>query len=145
MMFVLRLQYLSPRLFAQTDHRLQDEEVEECVSCDVQILNKPLLPETSTPKDPEFTNAPSSPGSQLCLSPLLLQSNYCPQSAVLPCDTTTHQQVMSVTNRGYLRGYLSTDVEHPSEAQEATVSEITPNFEPSAHLQDSCVVLCGYV
>ncbi|XP_024860896.2 oncostatin-M-specific receptor subunit beta isoform X2 [Kryptolebias marmoratus] len=126
----------------ETDQKLQNQKVEECISCDIEILNiEPLLHETTTLGDPDFTNAPYAPGSRSSLSSVQLQSVYCPQSAIVFCDGPTHQQMTSVTNRSY----LSTNVENPSEPQEATFSDITSTFEPSDCLQESCVVIYGYI
>uniref|UniRef100_A0A3Q2QCQ8 Leukemia inhibitory factor receptor-like n=1 Tax=Fundulus heteroclitus TaxID=8078 RepID=A0A3Q2QCQ8_FUNHE len=78
--------------FAQTDQKLQSQKVEECISCDIEVLNiKPLWHESSTLMDPECADPMCSTGSLPSLAPssVPIQTGYCPQSAVLCCSPTS--------------------------------------------------------
>lgn len=117
-------------MFAQISERLQAQEVEECSSCDIEILNSKLpLNETTT----EPLNAPPSPGSQ---SRLPLHTDYCPQSVL--CHRPDPQQWTNVTNETYFH----TVEEDLTEKQEIRFSGIS---EASESLQESCSVVFGYI
>ncbi|KAM9360201.1 leukemia inhibitory factor receptor [Symphorus nematophorus] len=124
----------------ETSERLQSEQVEDC-SCDIEILNiRHPLTETTTLSDPELLNTLPSPGSQSStsmVSCVLLQADYCPQSATGLLDRSALQQTPSITNKTYFH-----TKEDLSEAQQAMFSEIN---EPSESLKESCMVIYGYI
>ncbi|KAM4576175.1 leukemia inhibitory factor receptor isoform 2-T2 [Odontesthes bonariensis] len=126
----------------QTAQRLQSQKVEECISCDIEILNiRPLLSEKTSVRDAELTKtlcSPCFPSSISSKSPTCvpLQVDYHPQSAILLWDRPTPEQMICVTNKSYLRPV----VENHSEPQEATISGKSFSFEPS-----ECAVIHGYI
>ncbi|KAM7415884.1 hypothetical protein PAMA_018107 [Pampus argenteus] len=125
----------------ETCERLQSQRVEECVTCDIEILNiRPLLNE-NTPKDPELLNTPSLAAFQ-SVSPACepLQVCYFPQSATVLCGTETFQETIYTENKTY----FGTTGEDLSESQQVASSEITSS-EPSECLQESCSVIYGYI
>ncbi|XP_042276180.1 oncostatin-M-specific receptor subunit beta [Thunnus maccoyii] len=129
----------------QTGEWLQTQRVEECISCDIEILNiRPPLNQTTTLRDPELLNTPSSvfQSSPSSLSPSCepLHSDYCPQSATVFWDTQTLQEITYIANKTYFH----TMKEDLSEPQQDESSEIT-SFEPSECLQESCCVIYGYI
>ncbi|XP_013867225.1 oncostatin-M-specific receptor subunit beta [Austrofundulus limnaeus] len=125
----------------ETDQKLQNQKVEDCISCDIEILNiKPLLCETTSLRDPDFTNTLYSAGSQFPPPSVPLLTNYCPQSTMLLCNRSTLQQVTGVSNRSYL-----SIAANPPEPGEATFRELICSSEPSDCLQEQCVVICGYI
>ena len=134
-------------IFAQTAQRLQSQRVEECICCDIEILNiRPLLTETTSVRDAELTNtlcSPCSPSSISSKSPncVSLQAEYHPQSAILLQDRPTPQQMTCVTNKSYLRPV----VENHSEPQQATTSGRSFSSEPSDCLQESRALIYGYI
>ncbi|XP_041855246.1 leukemia inhibitory factor receptor [Melanotaenia boesemani] len=91
----------------EMDQRLQSQRVEDCICCDIEILNiKPLLDETTTIGNPELTNTLCSTISQSALSItpsscVVLQTDYHPQAAVV-WDRPTPQQMTCITNKSYL-------------------------------------------
>ncbi|KAM4745889.1 leukemia inhibitory factor receptor [Anableps anableps] len=124
----------------ETDQKLQSQKEEECISCDIEVLNiKPLWHESTTLSYPEHTNTMCSPASQSSLLPSCdpLQTGYRPQSAVLLCEIPTHQQIMCVTNKSYLSPI--------PESLEAEFSEIRSSLEASVCLQGSCAAVYGYI
>ncbi len=122
-------------IFAQINERLQAPEVEQCSSCDIEILNvKPPLNETTT----QPLNTLPSPGSSPSTSSpscVLLPADYCPQSGL--CGRPAHQQMICVTNKSYL-----STVEEDLTEKQGIISE---NTEPSESLQESCSVVFGYI
>ncbi|XP_074495372.1 leukemia inhibitory factor receptor isoform X2 [Sebastes fasciatus] len=129
----------------ETGERLQAQKVEECISCDIEILNtKPPVAETTKLRDPEPLSTLPSPGSQSAPSASspscvpLLQSDYCPQSVTVFWDRPALQQVTCITNKTYLH----TVKEDLSEAQ---VNEIKSSSEPSESLQEPFSVIYGYI
>lgn len=120
-------------MFAQTVEWLQSQRVDECSSCDIEILyNRPPLNEPTTLSDGLPQSTPPSPGSQSCPP---LQAEYCPQSVtVLLRD---REALLCVTNKAYFH----TAEEYLSEAQ-VRLSDI---YEPSESLQESCSVEYGYI
>ncbi|KAM7391310.1 hypothetical protein PAMP_022010 [Pampus punctatissimus] len=125
----------------ETCEQLQSQSVEECVSCDIEILNiKPLLNE-NTLRDPELLNTPSLAAFQ-SLSPSCepLQVCYFPQSATDLCGTETFQQTIYTENKTYF-GTMEEDF---SESQQVASSEITSS-EPSELSLQECSVIYGYI
>ncbi|GLD54248.1 leukemia inhibitory factor receptor-like isoform X1 [Lates japonicus] len=130
----------------ETGERVQPHKVEECISCDIEILNThPPLNESTTRRDPEPLNMPPSPCSQFSapsLSPTCVPlQDYCPQSAPLLFEGPAPQQITCITNKSYFNstvGYLF-------QPQEVAFSEIKPSFEPPDCLQESCSVVYGYI
>ncbi|XP_014324057.2 leukemia inhibitory factor receptor-like isoform X1 [Xiphophorus maculatus] len=115
--------------------KLQSQREEECISCDIEVLTvKPLRHESPVLRDPESTNTTCSPAPQSSLAPscVPLQTGYRPQSAVLLCQTPTHQQLMCIANKSYLSPITE-------------FSEITSSFETSDCQQGSCAGLYGYI
>ncbi|XP_022621028.1 leukemia inhibitory factor receptor-like isoform X3 [Seriola dumerili] len=127
----------------EAGERVQSHKVEECISCDIEILNtRPLLTEATTLRDPEPLNTLCSPGSQSSPSSLSEpHKGYCPQSAELLSERPAPQQITCITNKSYFH----TTVEDFSEPQEVTNSEIKSTSEPSDCLQESCSVVSGYI
>ncbi|XP_070761070.1 leukemia inhibitory factor receptor [Enoplosus armatus] len=117
----------------ETDKRLQSQKLEECSSCNIEILNtRPPLTETTTLRDPEPLN--TSPASQsspstLPLSRVTLQADYCPQSTTVLWYRPALQQIQCMTNKTYF---------HTME-EDSEVNEI------NARLQESCSVMYGYI
>lgn len=70
---------------AQAAERLQAQEVEQCSSCDVEVLIT----------TPPAGGAEPRPGS---LSQVPLHTGYCPQSVTLLWDRPALQPTTSVTN-----------------------------------------------
>ncbi|XP_069563953.1 leukemia inhibitory factor receptor [Brachyistius frenatus] len=127
----------------ETDQRLRSQEVEECISCDVEIVNiRPPLNETTSSRDPELTDTLRSPGSRtvntLCAP---LQTDYIPQSATLLKDQPASEQITWASNRSY----LCTTVENFSELQQITFSNFKSRFEPSDGLQESFSIVHDYI
>ncbi|XP_072243660.1 leukemia inhibitory factor receptor isoform X2 [Leuresthes tenuis] len=84
--------------------RLQSQRVEECICCDIEILNiRPRLNETTSVTD--TLCSPCSPSSISSKSPTCvpLKAEYHPQSAILLQDRPTPQQMTCVINKSYLR------------------------------------------
>ncbi|KAL3975554.1 dynein regulatry complex protein 1 [Sarotherodon galilaeus] len=131
----------------ETDQWLQSQKPEECISCDIEILNgRPSLNEITALRDSELTNEPCSPSLQSSLSSsspscMLLEANYCPQLATLPWDRPASQQVTSLMNRSY----LYTLKEGYSEPPEVVFSETKSSFEASDCPLESCGVIYGYI
>ncbi|XP_062272715.1 oncostatin-M-specific receptor subunit beta [Scomber scombrus] len=127
----------------ETDQWLQSQKVEECISCDIEILNtRPPLNKT-TRKDPELLNTPCSSASQCSTSSFSpscepLQADYYPQSATLLWETQA--QITCIANKTY----LNITEKDWSEPQQVASSEIT-SFDPSECLQESCSVIYGYI
>lgn len=130
-------------MFVQAE-RLQSQKVEECRSCDIEILStRPPPNETTTLRDPEALNTLPSPGSlaspsTLSLSRVPLQAGYCPQMVMLLWDGPALQQIEGITNKTYFH----TTEEDLSEAQQVIFSEVN---ELSESLQESCSVTYGYI
>uniref|UniRef100_A0A3P9BW38 Leukemia inhibitory factor receptor n=1 Tax=Maylandia zebra TaxID=106582 RepID=A0A3P9BW38_9CICH len=131
----------------ETDQWLQSQKPEECISCDIQILNgRPSLNEITALRDSELMNEPCSPSLQSSLSSsspscMLLEANYCPQLATLPWDRPASQQVTSLMNRSY----LYTLKEGYSEPPNVVFSETKSSFEASDCPLESCGVIYGYI
>lgn len=130
-------------MFAQAE-RLQSQKVEECSSCEIEILNtRPPLNETTTLRDPEPLSTLPSPGSQaspstLSLSRVPLQADYCRQSVMVLWEGPALQQIAGVTNKTCFH----TTEEALGEAQQVMFSELN---EPPESLQESCSVIYGYI
>ncbi|XP_073322066.1 leukemia inhibitory factor receptor [Pagrus major] len=120
----------------ETSEWLQSQRVDECSSCDIEIVyTRPPLSEPTTLSVAGPLSTLPSPGSQSCL---LLRDEYRPQSVtVLLGDRADLHQVPCVTNKTYFHA-LEEDL---SEAQ-VRLSEI---YEPSESLQESCSVEYGYI
>uniref|UniRef100_A0A3Q0SNH8 Fibronectin type-III domain-containing protein n=1 Tax=Amphilophus citrinellus TaxID=61819 RepID=A0A3Q0SNH8_AMPCI len=131
----------------ETDQWLQSQKPEECISCDIEILNvRPPLNEGTTLRDSELAEAPCSPSSQSLLSSsspscMLLEANYCPQSATQSLDKPASQQVTSIVNRSY----LYTLKEGYPELPKLVFGEIRPIFEATDCPLESCEVIYGYI
>ncbi|XP_071775502.2 leukemia inhibitory factor receptor isoform X1 [Centroberyx gerrardi] len=133
----------------ETSERLQSQTVEECVSCDIEILpaGTPVT-ETTTLIDPELLNAPSSSASQsstlsssaLCMPP---QADYRPQSTAVRWESPVFQQVTSVTNQSYC-STIGGDFSEPQQVAPKGISEIN-SLESSESLQESWSVMSGYI
>lgn len=119
------LNHLTPRLFlsffffncflhfCQTIQRLSSQRIEECISCEIEILNAGA---SATARKPDFTNDLCSPGthpspSSTSASCISVQRGYCPQSAVVLVEKPTCLQMACVINKSY----FSTIAESPSE------------------------------
>ncbi|XP_076587335.1 leukemia inhibitory factor receptor isoform X2 [Chaetodon auriga] len=129
----------------EASERLQSQQMEECSSCDLEILNtRPVVNGTITPSDLEPLNTPPSPGSQpprsiFSLSCVSLQEDYCPQSATALWDRTAPRQMVCVTNKTYFHT-MEADL---TAAQQAVFSEIN---ESSESLQETCSIeYYGYI
>ncbi|KAM4579157.1 leukemia inhibitory factor receptor [Fundulus diaphanus] len=121
----------------ETDRKLQSQKVEECISCDVEVLNiKPLWHESSTLRDPECADPMCSPGS-LPSSSVPIQTGYWPQSAVLLFERATNQEMVAISNKSYLSPI--------AEPQQVEFSQIRSGFETSDSLQGSCAAVYGYI
>ncbi|KAM3867636.1 leukemia inhibitory factor receptor [Diretmus argenteus] len=127
----------------ETSERLQSETVEECVSCDIEILNaKPSRSETTTLIDrehpPSFSASTFPSFSPICMP---LQTDYCPQSTAVLRESPVLQQITSIANRSYFD-----IVEDFSGSQDASkdISEITC-LEPSEKVQESWSVVDDYI
>lgn len=131
----------------ETDRRLHSQEVEECISCVIEIVNtRPPLTETTTLIEPEPANIlllPGSDSSPASTTPSFepIQGDYCPQSATLRWDRPTPQRITSITNKSYLYSV----VEDNSEPQEITSNVIKFSANPSECMQESCAVIYGYI
>ncbi|XP_071339604.1 leukemia inhibitory factor receptor isoform X4 [Trachinotus anak] len=130
----------------EAGERVQSQKVEECVSCDIEILNsRSDLNEATTLRDPEPPSRPPSPGSQSsrssssasCVQP----QGYCPQSATLLWEGPAFQQITCILNKNYFQPM----VEDFFEPQDVTLSDINSSFDPSECLQESSCVIYGYV
>ncbi|XP_029366774.1 oncostatin-M-specific receptor subunit beta isoform X2 [Echeneis naucrates] len=82
------------------------QEVDECISCDIEILNAWLpLSEAPTLGDPEPPSVRSTPGSQSSLFPASASDappqDYCPQSATLLGEVAA-ARTTCITNKSYL-------------------------------------------
>ncbi|XP_059192738.1 leukemia inhibitory factor receptor [Centropristis striata] len=132
----------------ETSEWLQSQKVEECSSCDIEILNtKPLLNQTAVLRDPEPLSTLPSPGSQSSpsassLSYVPLEAHYFPQSVTVFWESPAVQQITSVTNKTYL---CTMEEEDFPEAQPDKFTEIKSSFEPSDIQQVPCSVIYGYV
>ncbi|XP_074527018.1 leukemia inhibitory factor receptor [Halichoeres trimaculatus] len=125
--------------FLQETERLPSQKPEECISCDIEILNtRPFLIET-TQRDLEPLNTPppSPPASSLLLSCEAYQMEYCPQL----WDGAALQQTTCITNRTY----FDTTEEDPSDTQEIVFPDFKPSFELFESLPESCHVTSGYL
>lgn len=133
-------------MLLQTSEKLQLQTVEECVICDIEILNVRLpLTKMSTLTDPELQNAPptsASPSSVSSRSPACvpLISHYCPQSSAELPQISDFQKPTSVINKSYFH----TMEEDFFEPQQVTFSDITI-VKASDCLQASCSVTEGYI
>lgn len=133
-------------MFEQTDEWLQSQKVEECISCDIEILNtRPPLNKTTRLKEPELLNTPCPSASQSSPSFFSsscgpLQTDYYPQSAAMLWETQNLGQSTCIANKSYL-DTIENDL---SEPQQVASSEIT-SFEPSECMQESCSVIYGYI
>ncbi|XP_040898493.1 oncostatin-M-specific receptor subunit beta isoform X2 [Toxotes jaculatrix] len=131
----------------ETVERVQPHKVEECISCDIEIINThPPLNHTATLRDPGPLNTPPSPtslSSFSSLSPFCLPvQDYRPQLVTLLCEGLALPQITHITNKTYFHSKVE-DFSEPQE--EVTFSEIKSSFEPSDCLQESCSVIYGYV
>ncbi|KAG7489235.1 leukemia inhibitory factor receptor-like isoform X2 [Solea senegalensis] len=126
----------------QTGERVPSHKMEECITCDIEILNshRPLL-KPSTLRDPVFmsTQFSDSSLSPLCVVPV---KDYCPHSVTPPCERPALQQITCMTNRSYF--YPMVD-ESSQTRGEMTSSEVKPSFDLSDGQQSSCTVTYGYV
>ncbi|XP_026177146.1 oncostatin-M-specific receptor subunit beta [Mastacembelus armatus] len=113
----------------KTDERVLHHKVEDCISCDIEILD------THPPLNEAINQA-----SSMALSCAPLQADYRPQSAVLLCTTPALQQIKCIANRSYFDP-MAGDVSEP----QVTFSEIKSSFEPSDCLQESCSIICDYI
>lgn len=120
-------------MLAQTVEWLQPQRVDECSSCDIEILyTRPPLNEPTTLSDAGPQSTPPSPGTHSCPP---LQAEYCPQSVtVLLRD---REALLCVTNKAYFH----TVEEDLSEAQ----VRLSETCEPSESLQGSCSVEYDYI
>ncbi|XP_040010243.1 leukemia inhibitory factor receptor isoform X2 [Xiphias gladius] len=130
----------------ETIERMQSRNVEECISCDIEILNTcPQVNETTTLSRPEPLNTPPSPGSQSSTSSLspsrVPLQDYCQHSAMLLCEGPAPQQMACISNKNYFYSLL----EENSEPKEVTATEIKSSFEPSDCAQESYSVTYGYI
>ncbi|XP_061585467.1 leukemia inhibitory factor receptor [Cololabis saira] len=129
----------------ETDQWTQSQRVEECICCDIEILNvKPLLNQTNLKGDPELKML-CSPGTEPCalsVSPSCepVQADYRPQSDTLLWDRPAQQQMMCIANKSYLS--TADEILKP---HESIFSEISSNFEISVCQQESCTVIYGYI
>ncbi|KAM9394426.1 leukemia inhibitory factor receptor isoform 2-T2 [Pholidichthys leucotaenia] len=116
---------------SETDQKLQSQKPEECLSCDIEIVNiRPPVHETTvahTSVPTETQAARHSPPREQ------LQETYIPQSAVLPSDA---QQQTGITNKSYL--YIKLD-------KKDTLCDSESSFEHSECSQESCEVIYGYI
>lgn len=132
-------------MFVQASETVLSHKLEECISCDIEILNtRPPLNETTTLRDPEPVSELPSPASQpftpsLSPSSVSFQADYCPQSATLLCDKEAGQQTTCIINKSYFHSM----VDSVSGPQQVT-SEIKLSIEPD-DLQESCSVVYGYI
>ncbi|XP_023814694.1 leukemia inhibitory factor receptor isoform X2 [Oryzias latipes] len=97
----------------ETIQRLSSQRIEECISCEIEILN---VGASATARKPDFTNDLCSPGthsspSSTSASCISVQRGYCPQSAVVLVEKPTCLQMACVINKSY----FSTIAESPSE------------------------------
>lgn len=131
-------------MFVQTIEKMQSQKVEECSSCNIEILNnRPPLNETTARSDPEPRNTVPSPGSQsspstLPLSCVLLHTDYCPQSVTVLWGRPALQQTACITNKTY---FQTMEMGDWSEAQVM----LNETSAPSESLQESCSVIYGYI
>ncbi|XP_067377365.1 leukemia inhibitory factor receptor isoform X1 [Channa argus] len=125
----------------ETFDTVLSENVEECISCDIEIINS--LSDTASLRDPEPMNALSFPVSHSPFSPswMSLKADYCPQSATLLSDKADVGQVTFITNKSYIPSV----VECVFEPQEVMLSETKSSFEPSDCPEESCIIECGYI
>ncbi|XP_070690651.1 leukemia inhibitory factor receptor [Pempheris klunzingeri] len=85
----------------ETVERLQSQKVEECVSCDIEILNtRPPLNETAPLRDPQHPNALPPPTS-MSLSCVPLQADYCAQAVTAGWNRPDLLQKSCITNKTY--------------------------------------------
>ncbi|XP_036954638.1 oncostatin-M-specific receptor subunit beta isoform X1 [Acanthopagrus latus] len=117
----------------ETVEWLQPQRVDECSSCNIEILyTRPPLNEPTTLSDAGPQSTPPSPGTHSCPP---LQAEYCPQSVtVLLRD---REALLCVTNKAYFH----TVEEDLSEAQ----VRLSETCEPSESLQGSCSVEYDYI
>lgn len=126
---------------------MQSHKVEECMSCDIEILNNNQPPTEATAlRDPEPLNAPLLPDSQSCPASLSAScvpaQGYCPQSATLPGEGLAPRQIADIENKSY----FSLMVGDVSDSKEVTHSEVTSSsFEFMDCLQEPNIVVCGYI
>lgn len=134
-------------MIEQASQRVQSHKAEECMSCDIEILNtNPPPTEETTPRDPEPLNAPLLPDSQSCppssSASCMPPQGYCPQSAALPGEELLPLHITCVDNKSYFYSMVGDS----SEPQEGTNSEVTsPSLELTASLQTSNIVVYGYI
>uniref|UniRef100_A0A8C7ZYH8 Fibronectin type-III domain-containing protein n=1 Tax=Oryzias sinensis TaxID=183150 RepID=A0A8C7ZYH8_9TELE len=104
--------------FCQTIQRLASQRIDECISCEIEILN---VGASATARKPDFTNDLCSPGthsspSSTSASCISVQRGYCPQSAVVLVEKPTCLQMACVINKSY----FSTIAESPEIAADST-------------------------
>ncbi|KAF7659157.1 hypothetical protein LDENG_00002370 [Lucifuga dentata] len=110
--------------FYETSEKLQSQTVEECVICDIEILNAP--------------SASASPSS--CSPAWVPLISHChPQ---LPAEIPERSDLQKITNINN-KSYFHTLEEDFSEPQ-VTFDEIT-NLKVSGCLQKSCSIIDGYI
>lgn len=125
--------------FLQETERLPPQKPEECISCDIEILNPRPFQTEPTLRDPEplNTSPPSPSASPLLLSCDSYQADYCPQL----WDGAALQQTTCITNRTYFH----TMEEDPSETQDVVFPDFKSSFEHFEILPESCHVISGYI
>lgn len=140
-------------MFVQTGERLQSHRVEECISCDIEILNiRPPLNETTTQIDPELLNTPSSSASQSSLSSLSpscepLQADYCSQLATALWDTQTLQETTCIANKTYFNN-MEEDLHEPLQVASSEIPDLNPltvcRSQVVSHMVTSPTKHCKY-
>lgn len=106
-------------MFAQTVEWMQSQRVDECSSCDIEILSDGL-PQSTLP----------SPGSQSCPP---LQAEYCPQSVTVMLRD--REALLCVTNKAYFQ----------TAEEDLAQVRLSDVYEPSESLQESGSVEYGYI
>ncbi|XP_058493211.1 oncostatin-M-specific receptor subunit beta isoform X2 [Solea solea] len=133
----------------QTGERVPSHKMEECITCDIEILNShpPLVkPSTLRENRPVFMSTPS-PGSQSsdsspsppCVVPV---QDYCPHSVTPLREGPALQQITCMANKSYFYPMVE---ESPETQGETTSSEVKASFDLSDGQQSSCTVTYGYV
>ncbi|KAF7200667.1 leukemia inhibitory factor receptor [Nothobranchius furzeri] len=124
----------------EMDQKLQAQKVEECMSCEIEILNnKPEMTKLKVPDLTDFLRCPDSQSSPPSRSCLPVETEYRPQVAMMVSDCPTQQQATDIRDRSC----LSTMAEHHSEHHEVTLGQTS--LEPSDLQQESCVIIYGYI